>query len=79
MHTPVWILQYDVLTMIVHIFLRNLQTGEPVLVELPKTWELKQDKSLIIRFASEYNYLKKKKFPAECLKELLSPEDKTCE
>lgn len=48
-----------------------------MIVGLPKTWELNQYKSLIVRFASENNYLKKK-FPAE-LKDLFSPEDKTCE
>lgn len=79
MYAAVWTLYYDVLTMITHIFLRNLQTEwARVLVGLPKIWELNQYKSLIVRFDSENNYLKEKKFPAE-LKELFSPEDKTYE
>ena len=49
-----------------------------MIVVLPKTWELNQYKSLIVRFASENNDLKKKKFSAE-LKHLFSPEDKTCD
>lgn len=49
-----------------------------MLVRFPKTWALSQDKSHIVHFASENNYLKEKKFAAE-LKELFSPEDKACE